>query len=373
MRRLSFKRLICMDALMEREKEELSLSLEMPKTYLPISMADAPYLKCFVPKTEEQQKEEENTYKRYEETMSSLPREKGWFTEHIYRHQGFWYPSYYLPGVMVVQDQNHFQAHASDILLATSPKCGTTWFSAIVFAVVNRKLYTISSQKHPLCTFSPHDLVPRLEHTLYINNRIPDLDMLPSPRLLGTHIPYSSLPQSVLDLGCRVIYICRNPKDTFVSMWHFINKIRAAMSKSPLPLEEAFDMLCAGASDFGPFWDHALGYWRASLHRPQCVLFLKYEEMKADPAVHVERLAKFMGCPFSSEEVKEGVVDDIIRLCSFESLSSSEVNKPGSMLKFYFRQGKVGDSVNYLTSGMIERLEQITENKLHGSGLTLSV
>ncbi|KAF8389673.1 hypothetical protein HHK36_024192 [Tetracentron sinense] len=283
-------------------------------------MADAPYLKCFVPKTEEQEKEEESIYKRYEEIMSTLPREKGWWTEQIYRYQGFWYASVHLPGVMAVQ--NHFQAHFSDILLATGPKCGTTWFSALVFAVVNRNLYTSSANQHPLHTFNPLVLVPSFEQRLYRNNKIPDLDILPSPRLLATHMPYSSLPQSVFHSGCRVIYICRNTQDAFISLWHFLNKVRAFGSKEPLPLEEAFEMFCKGAYTFGPFWDHALEYWRASLDRPQSVLFLMYEDMKAEPAVHLQRLAKFMGCPFSSEEEKEGVMEGIIRLCSFESLSS---------------------------------------------------
>ncbi|KAF8389674.1 hypothetical protein HHK36_024193 [Tetracentron sinense] len=337
-------------------------------------MADAPYLNCFVPKTVEREKEEESIYKRYEEIMSTLPREKGWWTEHLYLHQGFWYPSIYLPGVMAVQNQ--YQAHFSDILLATGPKCGTTWLKALVFAVVNRKLYP-SAQQHPLHSFNPHQLVPRLEQTLYLN-KIPELDILPSPRLLGIHMPYSSLPQSVLDSGCRVIYICRNPKDTFVSMWHFMNKIRAKVSKAPLPLEEAFEMFCKGASSFGPFWDHALEYWKASLDRPQCVLFLKYEEMKAEPAIHVKRLADFMGCSFSSDEHKEGLVEEVIRLCSFENLSNLDVNKTGSNphgvvdFQAFFRKGKVGDSTNYLTTTMIEKLDRLTQHKFHGSSLTLS-
>ncbi|KAF8389672.1 hypothetical protein HHK36_024191 [Tetracentron sinense] len=53
-------------------------------------------------------------------------------------------------------------------------------------------------------------------------------------------------------------------------------------------------------------------------------------------------------------------------------LFSLEVNKPGSDFEIYFRKGKVGDSANYLTSEMIERLDQITELKFHGSGLSFS-
>ncbi|KAF8376817.1 hypothetical protein HHK36_031511 [Tetracentron sinense] len=329
---------------------------------------------AFAPKTKEEQEKEERTYQPYTEIMSTLPKVRGFAPQHLYNHQGFWYTESNLPRVMAVQ--NHFIAHSSDILLATNPKCGTTWLKSLIFAICNRKLHP--STQHPLLTVNSHQLVPFLE-LLYTNNEIPDLDILPSPRLLATHIPYSSLPQSVLDSGCPLVYMCRNPKDTFVSWWHFLNKISNKELK-PSTLEEAFEMFCNGASIVGPFWDHVLDYWRASLDRPQCVMFLKYEEMQAETIVHVKRLAKFVRCPFSLEEEKEGVVDEIIRLCSYENLSRLEVNKTGEAMfgeneiKFhtFFRKGKVGDSSNYLTAEMTERLDRISEQKFHGYGLTLN-
>ncbi|KAF8378758.1 hypothetical protein HHK36_030107 [Tetracentron sinense] len=310
-----------------------------------------------------------------EEIMSILPRVRGLWPEHLYQHQGFWYAGKYLHSVMATQ--THFIAHSSDILLATNPKCGTTWLKSLIFAICNRKLMHPSTQ-HPLLTLNSHQLVPFLE-LHYIDNQIPNLDILPSPRLFATHMPYSSIPQSVLDSGCPIIYMCRNPKDTFVSMWHFVNKLSIKESTMPSTLEEAFEMFCNGASNAGPFWDHVLEYWRASLDRPHCVMFLKYEEMQAETTVHVKRLAEFIRCPFSLEEEKEGVVDEIIRLCSFENLSSLDVNKTGDAVfgkfevKFhtYFRKGKVGDWSNYLTPDMIERLDRISEHKFHGYDLTL--
>ncbi|KAF8378783.1 hypothetical protein HHK36_030132 [Tetracentron sinense] len=328
------------------------------------------FKQCFVPKTKEQEDKEETTYQRYTEIMSTLPRVRGFALKNLYQHQGFWYVDSYLPGVMAVQ--NHFMAHSSDILLASPPKCGTTWLKSLIFAICNRKLL------HPLLNVNPHQLVPFLEFQLYANNQIPVLDILPSPRLFATHIPYSSLPQSILDSGCPIVYICRNPKDAFVSLWHFLNKISTEESTMP-SLEEAFEMFCNGASHYGPFWDHVLEYWRASLDRPQCVMFFKYEEMQAEVIGHVKRLAEFIRCPFSLEEEKEGVVDEIIRLCSFENLSRLDVNKAGDALfgktgiksNSFFRKGKVGDWSNYLTPNMIERLDRISEQKFHGYGLTL--
>lgn len=161
--------------------------------------------------------------------------------------------------------------------------------------------------------------------------------------------------------------------DTFVSLHHFANKIRPP-SLGPNRLEDVFDMFCRGVCICGPFWDHVLGYWKESLEKPQKVLFLKYEEMKEEPIIHLKRLVEFLGCPFSLEEETLGVVDEILRLCSFDHLSSLEVNKNGKLSsgeenKAYFRRGEVGDWKNYLTDEMVDRLVQINEQKFVESGL----
>ena len=38
--------------------------------------------------------------------------------------------------------------------------------------------------------------------------------------------------------------------------------------------EEAFELFCEGVSYFGPYWDHVLGYWRASLEYFEKIFFL---------------------------------------------------------------------------------------------------
>ncbi|XP_043708507.1 cytosolic sulfotransferase 8-like isoform X1 [Telopea speciosissima] len=338
-------------------------------------MAD--YTSCrnlLVSKTREEEEENEITFQRYKEIVSNLPKEESTaFEKFICNYQGFWYADVHCQGVLAVQE--HFKAHSTDIIIASNPKSGTTWIKALIFATVTRGKFPMDN--HPLLFETPHILAPFLEITLY-NNRIPDLEILPSPRFFGTHISYTSLPQSMIDSGCPIVYICRNPKDVFVSMWHFKNKMRDRASKPPIDAMEAFERFCQGVSHFGPFWDSVLGYWKASLERPQHVLFLKYEELQADPVVHLKRIAQFVGCPFTSEEEKEeGLVDEILRLCSFEKLSNLEVNKTGKVAgsslghEAFFRKGQVGDWKNYLTSEMIERLDQITEEKFHGYGLKL--
>ncbi|XP_059448223.1 cytosolic sulfotransferase 5-like [Corylus avellana] len=300
--------------------------------------------------------------------ISTLPTQRGWIHETIHQYQGFWLETWIMQGVVAFQ--KHFQAHDTDILLATNPKAGTTWLKALSFGLLNRVRYP-DIQQHPLLTINPHVLVTILEH-LYNKKEVPDLTSFTSPRLFSTHLPYSLLPISAKNSTCKIVCLCRNPKDTFVSRWHFFNRLRP-MSTGALSLEDAFDMFCRGSSGFGPYWDHVLGYWKESIEKPEKVLFLKYEEMKEQPIANLRRLADFLGCPFSPEEEAKGVVNDISRLCSFDNLSKLEVNKNeksfGVENKVFFRRGEVGDWMKYLTAEMIKKLDRITEEKFHGTGL----
>ncbi|VAH49717.1 unnamed protein product [Triticum turgidum subsp. durum] len=129
----------------------------------------------------------------------------------------------------------------------------------------------------------------------------------------------------------------------------------------------------------GPYWDHALGYWRAHLANPERVLFFRYEEMSRDPAAHVRRLAEFVGRPFSAEEEEDGAVDAVVKLCSFEHMTGLEVTKSGKTElvlgavenSSFFRRGLVGDWENYLSPETARKIDAITEAKFRGFGLSV--
>ncbi|KAI3446390.1 hypothetical protein Pfo_003055 [Paulownia fortunei] len=318
--------------------------------------------------------QEETLAQECKDLISTLPKEKGWLASYLYQYQGFWYAVRHLQGA--ISCQKHFQAQDSDVFLVTTPKSGTKWLKAIMFALVNRKRYPVA-KNHPLLTHNSHDLVPFLEIKLYADNQIPDITSSPSPspRLFSTHLPYVSLPEPVKNSStCKLVYLCRNPKETFVSLWHFTNKLRL-QEMGTNSIGQVFEMLCK-VSLFGPFWDHVLEYWKQSKENPDGVLFLKFEDMKEQPAVYLLRLSEFLECPFSADEEESGLVEEILKLFNFDNLRSVEVNKNGKLSSgeennAFFRRGDVGDWSNHLDSEMVEKLDQITEDKLCGSGLVL--
>ncbi|WZZ14209.1 cytosolic sulfotransferase 12-like [Brassica napus] len=298
--------------------------------------------------------------------ISSLPSEKGWLVSQIYQFQGRWHTEALLQGILTCQ--KHFEAKDSDIILVTNPKSGTTWLKSLLFALINRHKFPVSSGDHPLLVTNPHLLVPFMEGVYYES---PDFDfsLLPFPRLMNTHISHLSLPESVKSSSCKIVYCCRNPKDMFVSLWHFGKKL-APQETADYPIEKAVEAFCQGKFIGGPFWDHVLEYWYESRKNPNKVLFVTYEELKKQTGDMVKRMAEFLGCGFTAEEE----VSEIVKLCSFESLSSLEVNRQGKLpngieINAFFRKGETGGWRDTLSESLADAIDRTTEEKFGSSGL----
>ncbi|KAF3627754.1 putative multiple C2 and transmembrane domain-containing protein 2-like isoform 1 [Capsicum annuum] len=311
---------------------------------------------------------------KYKEIISTLPKlDPPHPTYEINQYNGFWFHSSTLEATLSLSE--NFKAQPSDIYLCSSPKTGTTWVKALAFSIVTRDRFLDNDSSNPLLNKVPHNCVPTLEVDYYANPSFLDTDL----PVLATHVPYACLPRSVLDSDCKIIYICREPKDTFVSWWHYDKKQQESFGivESGKTLEQEFKWFHGGKSMYGPYWDHVLEYFKESVQRPERVFFLTYEDLKSDTLNYVKKLAEFMGKPFTEEEVNQGVVEKIVARCNIKSLSNLEVNKSGFFdLKqwkisnsSYFRKGEVGDWKNLLTEDMAKSIDKITEEKFHPLGL----
>ncbi|KMZ72296.1 Aryl sulfotransferase [Zostera marina] len=272
--------------------------------------------------------------------------------------------------------QKHFVGRPTDVFLGSLPKSGTAWLKDLVYKITRRG----GDQDHKNDLLSPHQKVLFLELQVYASeDNVLDIDLLPSPRLLSTHMPYPSLPASLIDSRCPIVYIWRDPKSIFVSDWHFFNKIIPSKPDANLPsltINEKFECFCDGYSIFGPYWDHVLGYWNAKKNGAN-ILLIKYEDMMDDPIVHVKALAEFLKIPFTEEEEKDNVIQGIIIACSFSKVKDSKMYNSGNT-KFldyqvhntmFLREGKTNDWANYLTPKMADRLDLLTVKKFADTDL----
>ncbi|EOA25670.1 hypothetical protein CARUB_v10019022mg [Capsella rubella] len=304
--------------------------------------------------------------------ISSLPSDKDSCGKSICKYQGCWYTHQALQGVL--RFQKNFKPQDTDVIVASFPKCGTTWLKALTFALVRRSEHPSQDHHHPLLSDNPHVLVPYLEMNLYYYSEKPDLTkFLSSPRLFSTHMPLHPLQEGLKDSPCKIVYMCRNVKDTLVSYWHFFC-MKQSNDEVVSSLEDTFEYFCKGVNLFGSFWDHVLSYWRGSLEDPNHVLFMRFEDMKKEPREQIKKLAEFLGCPFTKEEEESGTMDEVIDLCSLRNLSSLEINKTGKLYngrdnKTFFRKGEVGDWKNYLSPEMENKIDMIIKEKLQNTSL----
>lgn len=306
-------------------------------------------------------------------SLSSPPVPFWWQPSQHAHFNGFWFPgSDNLRRTLKVVE--NFKPQSRDVILSSFPKTGTTWLKSLLYSI------THSSSLESLNDNHPHLLVPSLELLVFAANQ-PDTAAVPaSPenetgtRIFNTHIPYQVLSDALNSSDCKVVYVTRNPKDTVVSLFHYVKKSKK-FEESPWTMEEAVDQFCKGVIPYGPYYEHVLGYRKESLENPQKVFFVTYEELKEDPNAHVKRLAEFLGFP-----VGKKVVEEIVRRCSFGELSNTAVNKSADMFTWlglpnnsFFRKGEVGDYANFLTPEMIQRIDAITMDKFHKAGFIYGI
>ncbi|XP_074280200.1 cytosolic sulfotransferase 5-like [Silene latifolia] len=333
--------------------------------------------------TQEKKQDETQTQTLEDEVQllkQSLPKASFRGTDLLTKYQEFWVLHNGPQLSNILNFQRHFNARDTDIVITSVPKTGSTWLRSLLFSIMNRANQP-NLENHPLVKNHPNELVFNLE-AIYGNvfdyPRVIHLNELPSPRLFFTHLPYESLPESIKASKCRLLYITRNPLDTIVSLWYFIismMKKKLGDNYQPPCFEDFSEDFYNGRFVYGPFFEHVLGFWKKSLERPEKVLFLTYEDLKDDTVVELKRLAEFLGVPFSTEEEDKGIIKEIIELCSIKSLKGMEVNKNGVLNKIFekksfFRKGEVGDWKNHFKTEMANKMIELMEKKLKGTGLS---
>ena len=96
---------------------------------------------------------------------------------------------------------------------------GTTWVQEIVWQIYHNG--AINSKRI-------EDRIPFIEEATNPKASQPDIQTLPSPRLLKTHLSYDGIPKGASeDTKCKYIYIARNPKDAAVSNYKFLTSLGA--------------------------------------------------------------------------------------------------------------------------------------------------
>jgi aryl sulfotransferase len=225
-----------------------------------------------------------------------------------------------------------FEFRADDIVISTSPKCGTTWTQMLCALLIFQDPHF----DRPLTEISPwlDQQTGTLDRVLAI------LEAQQHRRFIKTHTPFDGLP-----LDPRVTYLCvgRDPRDVYLSMDHHWGNMdmpavlrarelavgngdldellpRTSMVNRPadalvrfrawvdndLPLEQVSSSLRTVIHHVDTFWTER--------ERDNVALF-HYSDLEADLVGEMQRLARVLDIDISVERIR-----DLARAAAFDEM-----------------------------------------------------
>lgn len=206
--------------------------------------------------------------------MASFPVlqeiEGEWRAEKTVEIMGLRILAYFTTDPQALHDYiSSFQTKSGDVFIASYPKSGTTWVQEIVYQIYNNG--TINSKRI-------EDRVPFLEEATNPKSSQPNINTLPSPRIIKTHLSYEAIPKgTVKNSTCKYIYIARNPKDVALSNLRFYTSL-AKDTGFNAPWEFYVKLFAHGKTTYNHWNEHVLGWWK--YRHDSNVLFLKYEDLQ---------------------------------------------------------------------------------------------
>ncbi|HUO12271.1 MAG TPA: sulfotransferase domain-containing protein [Caulobacteraceae bacterium] len=226
-----------------------------------------------------------------------------------------------------------YRARPDDIIIATYPKCGTTWTQRIVSML-------LAGSAAPAPVGGPwFDF--RLRGP--VEPVLAGAEATPGRRHLKSHLPYDALP---VWEGVKFIHVARDGRDSALSMHNhlrgFTPQTNAIMDQVSLndpkfgdaapptpedPAESFREWLIDGGARGDPgasFWEVERSYWAA--RRDPNMLLVHFNDLKADLAGEIVRIARYLEI-----ELAGAVMGEIVAAANFDAMrEQGEALMPGA-------------------------------------------
>jgi hypothetical protein len=246
-----------------------------------------------------------------------------------------------------------------DVFVCSYFKSGTNWTMQMAVQVAHRGRAEFE-HIHDLVAWP--DMTPRAGFAVPLDDEGPQRAAPTGLRVIKTHLRLDPVPYSP---EARYICVVRDPKDVFVSSYHFTR----AMVMGPLmpSVEGWLDAYLSKDTALGSWAEHVACYW-SMRDRPN-VLFMTYESMRADLPGAVGKIAALLGVDLTAEERAA-----VIERSSFAHMKSiaAKFDAPGapwaSSAGAMMRKGQSGVSGEMLSAEQQQRIDDYWQTELAALG-----
>ena len=185
-----------------------------------------------------------------------------------------------------------------DVFIATYPKSGTNWMMQIVTQLCWHGKAEFE-HIHYLVPWPDSEMMgPLKNYAVPIEDDSTCRQAPEQMRAVKTHLNWGLFPYSE---QARYILVIRDPKDVFVSGFHFFKE---SLMGRLVSKQTWIDLFQSEYFPLGGSWaENAAGFW-AQRHRPN-VLVLSFKNMKKDLASTVSEVARFLDIALTETEMHE--------------------------------------------------------------------
>jgi Sulfotransferase domain len=226
-----------------------------------------------------------------------------------------------------------------DVFLTSYPRSGNTWTRFLVGNLVH--------QTEPVTFLNVERLVPDM-----YKHSDRTLRHLPRPRILKSHECFDPRYK-------RLVYVVRDPRDVAVSNYHWEMKQRSMGDTYPIETFVTRWMEPVYWDRLGSWGDHVAS-WLSTRQGREGFLLLRYEDMLANPAAEMGKVAGLLGIDPAPERLARAA-----ELSSADRMRRLEKNQGDKWIqtrytrqdKQFVRKAGSGDWRTVLSPASVQRIE----------------
>ena len=232
-----------------------------------------------------------------------------------------------------------YQPQPEDVFVATQMRCGTTWMQQTVYEIVHRGQGNLNDSGHGHL----YATCPWIDAVNGVALEDAPLVGQPPTRIIKTHLPTQLCPYSP---QAKYIYVTRHPVSCFASIVDFNRNLLGPLMPT---IDKMADWFCSDRMYWSPWPAHVAGWWQWAQSRHN-VLFIHFEDMKANFSAVLDQIARFLGYALTPNEKLL-----IAQKCSFQYMKENEELFEMSPPNMFSVAGG-----RFITSGKDNRYEDVT-------------